>query len=194
MHKLRGEALYLDFGSGARPLIALLTSQLHPKYAATQFEYQKAIRWSRDAGPGDNILSELYGQPSAAGTGVRTTSWSANFMDNVARIARMRGPHKIAPADLPDLVTFADSSDPKSVILVDPNDPQATLGPNITWHEITLEMTDEPITTGITTKLRWLPAYVDKNLDGSNHGPKKELANILNSFDFDQSGDLKGSR
>ena len=32
MHKLRGEALYLDLGPGAGPLIALLTSQLHPKY------------------------------------------------------------------------------------------------------------------------------------------------------------------
>jgi hypothetical protein len=30
-HKLRGEALYLDLGPGARPLIALLTSRLHPK-------------------------------------------------------------------------------------------------------------------------------------------------------------------
>jgi hypothetical protein len=32
MHKLRGEALYLDLGPGARPLIALLTSRLHPTY------------------------------------------------------------------------------------------------------------------------------------------------------------------
>jgi hypothetical protein len=32
-HKLRGEALYLDLGLGARPLIALLTSYLHPKHA-----------------------------------------------------------------------------------------------------------------------------------------------------------------
>jgi len=30
-HKLRGEALYLDLGPGARPLIALLTSHLHEK-------------------------------------------------------------------------------------------------------------------------------------------------------------------
>jgi hypothetical protein len=41
MHKLRGEALYLDLGPGARPLIALLTSQLHEKYG-------KELRWSRD--------------------------------------------------------------------------------------------------------------------------------------------------
>ena len=58
---------------------------------------------------------------------------SKDFMDDVPRIPRMRGPHAITPADLPDLVTFADINDPKSVIEIDPNDLQATLGPNITW-------------------------------------------------------------
>ncbi len=54
MHKLRGEALYLDLGAGARPLIALLTSQLNPKYGPE-------LRWSRDAGPHNNLLTQLYG-------------------------------------------------------------------------------------------------------------------------------------
>jgi hypothetical protein len=173
MHKLRGEALYLDLGSSARPLIALLTSQLHPKYGPEQ-------RWTRDAGPGARQMSRLYGQAP-----------SEDFMDDVPRIARMLGPHRIAPTELPDLVTFADVNDPKSVIEVNPNDLQATLGPNVTWNEITLESTDEPITTGIVRKLPWLPAYFEKNLDGSDHGAKRELANILSWFDFDQSGDLK---
>ncbi len=63
----------------------------------------------------------------------------------------------------------------------DPNDLQATLGPSITWNVITLESTDEAITTGIAMKLPWLPAYFEKNLrlDGSNHGAKSDLANIL---------------
>jgi len=75
------------------------------------------------------------------------------------------------------------------VILVDPNDLQATLGANITWHEITLEMTDEPITTGIRTKLTWLPAYFDRKLrlDGSDLGIKSDLANRLSWFEFDQA-------
>ena len=105
----------------------------------------------------------------------------------------MRGAGKITPNDLPDLVSFTDVNDPKSVIEVDPNDLQATLGPNITWNEITLESTDEPVTTGIVRKLPWLPAYFEKNLrlDGSNHGAMHQLANILSWFDFDQSSDLK---
>src|SRR5713226_799812 len=53
MHKLRGEALYLDLGPGARPLIALLTSQLHPKDP-------KEFRWSRDGGPGTRRMLHFY--------------------------------------------------------------------------------------------------------------------------------------
>ena len=57
---------------------------------------------------------------------------STDYVDDVPRVARMRGPHKLTPADLPDLVTFADINDPKSVIEIDPNDLQATLGSNVT--------------------------------------------------------------
>jgi hypothetical protein len=73
MHKLRGEALYLDLGPGAKPLIALLTSQLHPKYGKEQ-------RWTRDAGPDDNLLYGLYGPPPPQ---------SKNYFDDLPRIARM---------------------------------------------------------------------------------------------------------
>jgi hypothetical protein len=190
MQKLRGEALYLDLGPGARPLIVLLTNQLRPGRAKTQSEFEKVTRWTRDWGPGVKMLSELYGpQQSADGQ-----SYSAAFMANVVRIGRIRGPHKLAATDLPDLVTFADIGDPKSVIEVDPNDLQATLGPDISWREITLEMTDEPITTGIRTKLPWIPAYYDSMLDGAHYQNKNTLANRLGTGEFDQSGDLKRRR
>jgi hypothetical protein len=79
MHKLRGEAVYLDLGSGARPLIALLTSRLHPKYGEEQ-------RWTLDAGPGVTQMSRLY-----------SIAPSTDYVDDVPRIARMRGPHKLTP-------------------------------------------------------------------------------------------------
>jgi hypothetical protein len=175
MHKLRGQALYLDLGPGAKPLIALLTSHLHPKYG-------KDVRWTRDAGPGDNLLSQLYGPPLP------------DFMKNVSRIARLRGSREITPNDLPDLVTFADIYNPKSVIEVDANNLPAALGPGISWSEITLESTDEPITTGIAARLPWIPAYHHLMLDGdtSHLGYKNTLANTLSTFDFDQLGDSKG--
>jgi len=169
-HKLRGEALYLDLGPGKRPLIALLTAHLHPKNGIQYWDW-----------PYGNLFSRLYGRSSK------------NFMDDIARIARMREPQTILPDDLPDLVTFANVNDPNSVIEVDPNNLQATLGENVSWKEITLEMTEEPVTKGIETKLRWLPAYFDKNLtlDGIDYHSYNSVANNLTWADFDQSGDLK---
>jgi hypothetical protein len=166
-HRLRGEALYLDLGPGARPLIALLTSHLHEKP-------HHGVIWDWSGG---DLLFRLYG--------LRST----NFMDDVARLARMRGPRKITPADLPDLVTFADVNDPKSVVEVNPNDLSATLGQNVTWNEITLEATNEPITTGIKSKLPWLSEYFAKNLrlDGTDHGAVRGITNQLSSYDFDQT-------
>jgi hypothetical protein len=171
-HRLRGEALYLDLGPGARPLIALLTSHLHEKP-------HHGVIWDWSGG---ELLFRLYG--------LRST----NFLDDVARLARMRGPQKITPADLPDLVTFADVNDPNTVIEVDRNDLQATLGPDISWSEITLESTDEPITKGIVQKLPWIPAYYHGMLDGARYKTGRTLANSLSTADFDQSGDLKGSK
>jgi hypothetical protein len=162
-HSFRGEAVYLDLGPSARPLIALLTSHLHEKREGTVWD------WS-----GGDLLSRLYGLPSE------------DFMDHVARLARMRGPHRIDPEDLPDLVTFADVNDPNSVIEVDPNNLQATLGPNITWNEITLESTDEPVTKNIDAKLRWIPTYKDKMLDGARYHNGRTLANRLSTADFHQ--------
>ena len=175
MHKLRGEALYLDLGPGARPLIALLTSHRQPKNTKNYADFTKRIRWSLDAGPGDNILAELYGPRSA------------DFMDNIARIGHTRGVHGITPGDLPDLVTFADINDPRSVIAVDPNNLQAVLGTGITWNEITLESTDEQVTTDITTKLPWVPAHRGRMLDGNTlHylDGSKTFANSLSTADF----------
>jgi hypothetical protein len=178
MHKLRGEALYLDLGVSNRPLIALLTHRLHLKYGT-------AIRWGSEAGPDVSWLDKLYGAVP-----------SQDFLDDVPRIAAMRGPHKIIPEDLPDLVTFTDPKDPSTVIEVNPNNLQATVGAGISWNEITLECSDQPITRSIEQKLPWLHEYFEKNLrlDGADHGAKQELANILSWPDFEQSDDLKRTK
>ena len=175
--KLNGEALYLDLGPGARPLIALLGSYLHQKD-------DKAAHWVRDAGPGVGLMRRIY-----------DLTPSENYLDDVPRIAQMRGAHKINPADLPDLVTFTDANDPKSVIEVDPNALQETLGPNVSWNEITLESTDEPVTKGIELKLPWIEAYFRKNfrLNGTPYHTSNELANILGWDDFNRSKDLRRS-
>jgi hypothetical protein len=173
MHRLRGEALYLDLGAGARPLIALLTRRLKPYSGEEQ-------QWTPDGGPGMRQMSRLYGVPP-----------SADGMDTIARLASMRGPRAVTANELPDLVTFANINDPKTVIEVDPNDLQAALGPGISWNEITLESTDEPITKGIEFKLSWMSAYSDKMLDGEHYQYKNTLANTLSTANFHEGDHLK---
>ncbi|MET4119348.1 hypothetical protein ABIB85_005694 [Bradyrhizobium sp. JR1.5] len=166
---LRGEALYLDLGSGARPLVALLTNQIRGYYG-----------WTRYAGPNLEFVCELYNMAPPT-----------NIMDAVATIARQRGPRKIDSGRLPDLVTFADVNNPGSVIQVNPDNLQATLGPGVSWNEITLEVTDEPITTGIKSRLPWLSAYRGKRLDGRTDHGKNTLANTLTIADFAQPRDIE---
>jgi len=178
-HQLRGEALYLDLGAGRRPLIALITKQLRRKAG-------QEASWSRDGGPNGPFIARIYEK-----------ALSENLLEQAAAISRMRGAREIGPADLPDLVTFADINNPSSVIEVDPNDLQAALGPDVSWNKITLEITDEPITTGLTAKLSWLPEYFKKNLrlDGSDHGAKPVLSNKLDWSDFAQTtNELKRSQ
>jgi len=171
MHKLRGNALYLDLGPGARPLVALLTHRHHAGY-------DDAIRWSSEAGPDTRLLMQLFGEKP-----------SDDFMNDVPRIAAKRGSRRLARDKLPDLVTFANVNDPGSVIEVDPNDLQATLGQGISWNEITIEVVDEPATKGIEQKLPWIPYYHCAMLDGHHYRDNRTLANSLSTADFDQSGE-----
>ena len=49
----------------------------------------------------------------------------------------------------PLLVTFGDLSDPASVMRVDPADLALSFGAGFALHEITLEVTDDPVTEGV---------------------------------------------
>jgi hypothetical protein len=157
MTRARGEALYLDLGPGRRPLIALLSGPRDRRGDGT-------LHWG-EMSPFE-VLARLYGEPFK--------DYGTNNA-NILKLVRYRGPKPVVPSSgfLPDLVTFANVLDPKTVMLVDPNNIGATLGPDVKWHKITLEITDEPLTTGIEAKLPWLPAYFDKMLDGQRPGKKR---------------------
>jgi hypothetical protein len=173
-----GQAVYLDLGSGRRPLIALLTAYNTNKEKRAQ---NQRITWSRDNGPMTDFVLRLYGDPGSS-----SNVSLDKFIEDEQRLSRHRGPKPISPDDLPDLVTFSDVKDPKSVMLVDPNDLATTLGPGVTWKSITLEVTDELLTTGIEKNLPWLDAYFDKLLDGHRPGQQGDgsIASIMNTGSF----------
>lgn len=55
------------------------------------------------------------------------------------------------------LVTFEGIGDPTSVKQVEPGNLAANFGPGVRLKAITVEMTDDPVTSGIEKRLGWLP-------------------------------------
>jgi hypothetical protein len=71
----------------------------------------------------------------------------------VEQIRLCRGPINLTAEELPELVTFSDIQDPESAKSVNPANLSASLGPEISWQNKTIEITDEPITKDITDHL-----------------------------------------
>jgi hypothetical protein len=65
-------------------------------------------------------------------------------------------PVVVDPDFYPMLVTFGDLDDPTSVARVDPDDLAATFGEGVTLKRVTVQLTDDPVTTGIEQRLGWL--------------------------------------
>lgn len=157
-----GEATYVDLGPGRRPLIALLNQR-----------------------EGTSILP--YGAPLRKVYG-GTYEWVGDRNPGLAAQIRNRGAREISVDDLPDLVTFPDVNDPRTVMAVDPKDLEATLGPGVKWHRMTIEFTDEPVTTGLELKLPWLKTIGTNYLSGRRTSRGDTLAHKLQVWDF-KSGD-----
>lgn len=103
-------------------------------------------------------------------------AYKNDWVESAARIAAgdgIRSPAEVPPTDsydgydkghpiktqvsnYPMLVTFTDISDPSSVKLVDPADLAASFGPGVKLKRITVEITDDPVTSGIEKRLGWL--------------------------------------
>ncbi|MGA2491464.1 MAG: hypothetical protein ABSF67_00785 [Roseiarcus sp.] len=141
-HKTRGQGIYLDLGPGRRPLIALLT-----RIRRANDSWPIFLGWGLDD-PMEVIYKACLGKSAVY-----------SFIDVAQQFDQCQRPLAITPADLPDLVTFADVDDPKSIMLVDPNDLRATLGPGVSWKSITIETTGDRPTKGIDEHLSWVREY-----------------------------------
>lgn len=74
-----------------------------------------------------------------------------------AELEHLRGVRDVPRDHYPMLVTFGDISDPTTVTRVDPDDLAASFGSGVSLKRITLEITDEPVTTGrVDRVLGWL--------------------------------------
>ncbi|WP_147270792.1 hypothetical protein [Alteripontixanthobacter maritimus] len=88
----------------------------------------------------------------------------------------------------PMMVTFANSSIPTTVKLVDPDDLAGTFGNGVHLRRVTVQITEDPVTHNIVENyLPWLPDYYSTMLDGNRINTisaDNRLANDLSQGDF----------
>lgn len=131
---VRGEAVAVDIAPG-KTLFALLTgADGDVGYAASIAKFALESKLSPGGGninyaPGD--FAELYPTYPKTESPIRFGA-------------------------VPMLVTFADMTDPKSVVKVEPADLAATFGPGVRLKRITIEKTREGVTERIGEMLEWL--------------------------------------
>lgn len=165
---LNGEALYLDLGTGHRPLVALLKKR--PTCPVSAVEQRDPRHW--DGYEPTRLLATLQG-----------VHVNRDILEVVHELSHPNEPYPIAIGELPELVTFADPSDPQSILPVDPHNLEATLGNGVSWASRTLELTDAMITEGIQKRLPWLNAQTPMFKLAEN-GPTRFCSSHLTPSSF----------
>ncbi|MBA4036692.1 MAG: hypothetical protein C0480_19055 [Bradyrhizobium sp.] len=86
----------------------------------------------------------------------------------IEQVSRLLGKRELPMDSLPFLVRFRDVNDPTTVEAVNPFNIAEHFGPDAKLVRATLEIVpaSEPITTGTDQRLKWLPKYYDRQLDG----------------------------
>ncbi len=116
-------------------------------------------------------------------------SWAE---DRFTRLRALTGRVELSPADLPLLVRFRDINEPNTVEGVDPSNLAEAFGPGVYLKQAWVEITSDPVTTGIEKRLPWLHALRERRarLDGDNKigVSGKELVNRLGPGSFQTGG------
>lgn len=151
---MRGEAVAVDL-PGGQTLFALL-------------------RGERGRHIGNLIADTLGPRDSAA----REPGAPARVIPRLVLSRDAKG-EPVEMSGLPLLVRFRDIRDPKSVDPVDPANLANSFGSGIKLHRVTVQSTDDPITTGIIKKLPWLPLYYKKSFAGNRFSRTSDLPDTL---------------
>ncbi|MGB3806613.1 MAG: hypothetical protein WA936_05390 [Erythrobacter sp.] len=167
--RIRGEAVAVEL-PGGQTLFALLRSESNIEWAETiAASAAPPAEESEDGEPRfDNMLA-LEGAAELP----RTFPASGWLEERSA---------------YPMLVTFGDIDDPSSVREVDPDDLAATFGAGYALERITVEITDDRVTTGIEERLGWFgpsePNIGALKPSGSRFLKDAEPINLVTSSDF----------
>ena len=173
---MKGEAVILELPNRRGPIFALLSKPGNPMYAAGIAG--AALKPVRDEG-GDLNGYARWMQHMIAVKGPRDLPRTMPNHDPY------RGPREVEL--WPMFVAFSDPSNPASVREVAPEE--------IGVRRITIEITDDSITTGIEKRLPWLHGYYDRKLSGTRFETladkqKHPLSGILSAGSFSAGNGL----
>ncbi|MEZ5697136.1 MAG: hypothetical protein R3E18_12105 [Sphingomonadaceae bacterium] len=162
--KMRGEAVIIDHPNG-RTYYALLSKPGSPQYGAFAAELAlmplvaKAQRKPQDNWTGSNQSGDLdlRAQDQQAMVAIKGPQ-ELKRMIPIDQLRRHAGSGDPDFPGWPMFVTFSDPADPRTVREVTPE--------SIGVSRITVEITDEDVTTGIEKRLGWLTTYYNRQLSG----------------------------
>ena len=107
--------------------------------------------------PGRYLFALLSGSEERYYRAIRDQLKHVRRGDWLERIPKMKGVVELKRKNYPQLVTYRNTENPKTVGVVDPTDLSATFGRGFRLDEITLEITDEPVTEGqVEAILPWI--------------------------------------
>lgn len=127
--KVRGEAVAIDI-PGRATLFLLLRDIDSQDWAIWMPHHAFATQLDAAATTDGKVLDRLSNSPGTTAT--------------------------LASADYPMMVRFRDISDPATIELVDPANLGASFGPGVTFRGISVELTNDQVTTAIANNRPWL--------------------------------------
>ena len=148
---LEGEAVGVDLPEG-RTLFALLRGDSDTQ--GDQAGYQTRLLYDAlNAGAKVNVPVPVEGLDLIQ---ARAAAKRAD--------ASLTLPEKLYPM----LVTFGDITNPKSVERVNPADLAELFGPGVRLRRVSVEVTNDAVTTGIEKRFSWWSSFRDHHFDGTS--------------------------
>lgn len=114
-----------------------------------------------DLGDGRNLVALL-----ATGTVAEKTGFGHQIFEHfhlnpaerrdAGKLSSLRGSWDVSSGDLPTLVTFADPKRSETIQVSPPHQLESRFGPNVHWRGVRIEMTTDPLSREIESKLPWV--------------------------------------
>lgn len=159
--RVRGEAVAVDLPGGT--LFALLLG------ADMSVDY-----------PAGLVVSHLRAHPEVG------VPMGANWSENMRAVAKAKPAFELYPDEYPLLVQFRDIREPASVEKIEPTVLPTSFGPGVRLKRVIVALTDDSVTTVLTSRLPWLSKDRGSLLEAPSHTPVRDLpfASIITHMDF----------